>query len=278
METSLLVASLLTFPDLDPIIVSIGPFDVRWYGLSYVAGILLGWYYAKWLLSRAHFWQTAQAPLSQKDIDDFVLWAAVGIVAGGRLGYILFYDFSTILSNPARMFQVWNGGMSFHGGLIGTLLAMIMFAKLRKINVWSLFDITCAAAPIGIFFGRIANFINGELWGKLANVPWAFIFPTGGPFPRHPSQLYEAALEGLLLFIILLVMAAQFEQLKRPGTIAGVFLIGYGAARIFVEFFRQPDEHIGYVLGGWLTMGMILSLPLLAVGALAMVKARTARN
>lgn len=274
MDIVLLYGSLLPFPNLDPIIFSIGPIDVRWYGLSYVLGILLGWYYAKFLITKNALWSGDKAPMTQKDIDDFVLWAAIGIVAGGRLGYILFYDFAAVLHNPTRVFEIWNGGMSFHGGLVGTLIAMILFARTRQIRVWNLFDITCAAAPIGLLFGRIANFINGELWGKLTGVPWAFVFPNGGPFPRHPSQLYEAALEGLILFIILTILVLRFKSFKMPGLIAGTFLIGYALARIFVEFFREPDAHIGYLLGGWFTMGMLLSLPLLAVGVAAVLRAR----
>lgn len=276
MDIAYLFGSLLTFPNLDPIIFSIGPIDVRWYGLSYVVGILLGWYYAKFALSQNRLWPNDQAPMTQKDIDDFVLWAAAGIVVGGRLGYIIFYDFAAILHSPMRIFQVWNGGMSFHGGLLGTLVSMTIFAYLRKIKIWSLFDITCAAAPIGLFFGRIANFINGELWGKLTSVPWAFIFPSGGPFPRHPSQLYEAALEGLFLFLFLALLVFKFKSFKWPGFIAGMFLTLYASARIFVEFFREPDAHIGYLFSGWLTMGMLLSTPLLAVGLATMLRARIA--
>lgn len=276
MDITYLYGSLLTFPNLDPVIFSIGPIDVRWYGLSYVLGILLGWYYAKYLINRTELWPNGKAPMTQKDIDDFVFWAAIGIVVGGRLGYILFYDFAAVLYNPMRMFEVWNGGMSFHGGLIGTLIAMILFARVKQIKVWNLFDITCAVTPIGLFFGRIANFINGELWGKLTDAPWAFIFPTGGPFPRHPSQLYEAALEGLVLLLILMLFVFRLKLLKMPGLIAGTFLVVYALARIFVEFFREPDAHIGYLFSGWLTMGMLLSAPLLAVGVAAMLRARIA--
>lgn len=273
MEYLLQPLTLLTFPSIDPVIISIGPFDVRWYGLAYVVGILLGWWFARTLLERQNLWPQNTQPMKMIDLDDFILWAAIAIVAGGRIGYILFYDFNAILENPGRIIEVWNGGMSFHGGVAGTLIAMLLFAKLRKIYIWSLFDLICAAAPIGIFFGRIANFINGELWGRLSPSPWAMIFPGGGPFPRHPSQLYEAALEGVLLFGILAVMALMFKALKRPGLIAGTFVAGYACARIFVEFFREPDAHLGFLYGGWLTMGMLLSLPLLAVGLWGMLTA-----
>lgn len=273
MEYLLQPLTLLTFPSIDPVIISIGPFDVRWYGLAYVVGILLGWWFARTLLERQNLWPQNTQPMKMIDLDDFILWAAIAIVAGGRIGYILFYDFNAILENPGRIIEVWNGGMSFHGGVAGTLIAMLLFAKLRKIYIWSLFDLICAAAPIGIFFGRIANFINGELWGRLSPSPWAMIFPGGGPFPRHPSQLYEAALEGMLLFGILAIMALMFKALKRPGLIAGTFVAGYACARIFVEFFREPDAHLGFLYGGWLTMGMLLSLPLLAVGLWGMLTA-----
>lgn len=273
MDNFLLPLSLLTFPEIDPVIFSIGPFDVRWYGLAYVAGILLGWAYARELQKRSHLWPNNQQAMKMIDLDDFVLWAAIGIVAGGRIGYILFYDFASILENPARIIEVWNGGMSFHGGVLGTVVAMMLFAYLRKFSVWSLFDIVCAAAPVGIFFGRIANFINGELWGRLSAAPWAFVFPEGGPFPRHPSQLYEALLEGIVLFLILMVLCLVFKKLKQPGFIAGAFIFGYGCARIFVEFFREPDAHIGFLFGGWFTMGMLLSIPLLAIGVWGMLTA-----
>lgn len=279
MDQFLQPFSILPFPDIDPIIVSLGPLDVRWYGLAYVCGILLGWLYAKALVSKANIWPDNKSPMSIVDLDDFILWAAIGIVVGGRLGYIFFYDLSSVIQSPIRAFQVWNGGMSFHGGLLGTLLAMILFSKLRKINMWNLFDIVCAAAPIGIFFGRVSNFINGELWGRLSGAPWAFIFPDGGPFARHPSQLYEALLEGVVLFIILAILAWKFKMLSKPGFIAGTFLSLYACSRIFVEFFREPDAHIGFLLdhllGQWLTMGMALSLPLLAVGIWSMITART---
>lgn len=273
MDYILQPLALLPFPNIDPVIISIGPFDVRWYGLAYVTGILLGWYYARLLLVRHNLWPNNSEPMKMIDLDDFILWAAIGIVIGGRLGYILFYDFAAIFENPVRIIEVWNGGMSFHGGVLGTTAAMILFAYLRKFGTWSLFDIVCAAAPIGIFFGRIANFINGELWGRLSAAPWAFVFPEGGPFPRHPSQLYEALLEGVLLFAVLALLCIKFKLLKKPGFIAGAFIAGYGMSRIFVEFFREPDAHIGFLYGGWLTMGMLLSLPLLAVGLWGMLTA-----
>ena len=197
-----------------------------------------------------------------------------GVVVGGRLGYILFYDFQRYLTNPLDIFAVWQGGMSFHGGFAGTALAIILFARSRGINVWTLFDVVAAGAPVALGLVRCANFINSELWGRVTDVPWAVMFPTGGPFLRHPSQLYEAALEGLVLFVMLRLLTHAFLKLKSPGFVAGAFVTGYGLSRIFVEFFREPDAQIGYLFGGWLTMGMVLSLPMVLIGLWAMATAR----
>jgi phosphatidylglycerol:prolipoprotein diacylglycerol transferase len=258
--------AVVSFPAIDPIAFSIGPLAVHWYGLAYVAGILLGWLVARDLLRRPALWRNATPPATVEQIDDFILWVAIGIVAGGRIGYILFYDFSAVAANPIRAIEVWNGGMSFHGGFLGATLAMVYFARKHAVPLWSLFDIVASVAPLGIFFGRIANFINGELWGRPADVPWAMAFPTGGPFPRHPSQLYEGALEGLVLFLLLQLLARAFKALQHPGRITGIFVTFYAVARIFVEFFREPDAQLGYLFGGWLTMGMVLSLPMALVG------------
>ena len=275
MEHTATLLSLMAFPDIDPVIFAIGPVQVRWYGLAYVAGILLGWRYARRLVENATLWPAAGPRMTPLDIDDFLLWATVGIVAGGRIGYILFYDFAAVAANPVRALEIWNGGMSFHGGLLGTLIAMLLFARSRGIPVFNLFDVVCAVVPVGLFFGRLANFINSELWGKLSAMPWAVVFPTGGPFPRHPTQLYEAGLEGLLLVSVLAWLIYRREALKRPGMVAGSFVIGYALSRIFVEFFREPDIQIGYLAGGWLTMGMVLSLPMLAIGLWAVATARS---
>lgn len=275
MEFIAPLLSLMSFPDIDPVLFAVGPLQIRWYGLAYVVGILLGWRYARRLAANDGLWAGGKSPVTPLQLDDFLLWATVGIVAGGRIGYILFYDFGAVAANPLRAFEIWNGGMSFHGGVLGTLLAMVLFARKHGIALFSLFDIVCAVVPVGIFFGRVANFINSELWGKLTDVPWAFIFPTGGPFPRHPTQLYEAALEGLLLLAVLALLIYRAGALKSPGLIAGCFLAGYALARILVEFFREPDAHIGYLLGGWLTMGMVLSTPMLLIGLWAMLTARS---
>ncbi|MDF1609680.1 prolipoprotein diacylglyceryl transferase [Hoeflea sp. YIM 152468] len=271
----------MAFPEIDPVIFGIGPVQIRWYGLAYVTGILLGWRYARRLVGTGRLWPAGNARMTALDIDDFLIWATIGIVAGGRLGYILFYDFAAVSANPVRALEIWNGGMSFHGGLLGTLAAMVLFARKRAIPLFSLFDVVCAVVPVGLLFGRLANFINSELWGKLTDVPWAFVFPTGGPFPRHPTQLYEAALEGLLLLAILAWLIYRRQALKQPGLVAGSFVTGYALSRIIVEFYREPDAHIGYLAGGWLTMGMVLSLPMLAVGlwaiATAPARARSSR-
>lgn len=266
----------MAFPNIDPIAFSIGPVAVHWYGLAYVAGILLGWFYARRLVSRADLWPKDKPPMTLAQVDDFLVWAALGVILGGRIGYILFYDFAAIVDDPLRAVQIWNGGMSFHGGFTGTTIAMILFARRHGIRIWSLFDIVAAVVPIGLFFGRIANFVNGELWGKLSALPWAFVFPDAGPFARHPSQLYEAALEGLVLLALLAVAIYAFRALKRPGFVTGLFVAGYAVCRIFVEFFREPDAQLGYLLGGWLTMGMLLSLPMLLLGIWAMLRARRA--
>lgn len=287
--TSANLAAILPFPDLDPIAINLGPIPVHWYGLAYVAGILLGWFYARRLLDNSALWPNNSAPMTRQHLDDFILWVAIGIVFGGRIGYILFYDLDKVLADPIRAIQINKGGMSFHGGLAGTTIAMFLFAKRSKIPVWSMFDIVAAVAPIGLFFGRIANFVNGELWGRVTDVPWAMVFCSphviaahdgicpAGPDPRHPSQLYEAGIEGIVLFLLLFILTRWALALKKPGTVSGIFVIGYAFSRIFVEFFRQPDEQLGYLLGtNWLTMGMVLSLPMVAIGLWAVIRARQA--
>jgi phosphatidylglycerol---prolipoprotein diacylglyceryl transferase len=198
------------------------------------------------------------------DYDDFIVWVTLGIILGGRLGYVLFYNAAYFAAHPLEMLEVWKGGMSFHGGFLGCVLAVILFAKSRGISMLSLGDITCTVGPIGLFLGRLANFINGELWGRTTDVPWAMVFPNGGPLPRHPSQLYEALTEGVLLFIVLAILARS-GALKRPGLLIGSFAVVYALARSFCELFREPDAQLGFLWGG-LTMGMLLSVPLLLAG------------
>ena len=260
----------LQFPAFDPVVVSIGPFAIRWYALAYIVGILLGWAYARALIRAKGFWG-GPAPLTLLDFDDFVLWVTLGIILGGRTGYVLFYNLPHFLEHPAEIVRLWKGGMSFHGGFAGCVLAVVLFARRRGISILSLGDLTCAVATIGLFLGRLANFINGELWGRPTDVPWGMVFPTGGPVPRHPSQLYEATLEGLVLGLVLwLLMRSGF--LKRPGFIIGAFAVGYAIARITCEFFREPDPQLGFLWGG-LTMGMLLSVPLMLTGIAFVVAA-----
>jgi phosphatidylglycerol---prolipoprotein diacylglyceryl transferase len=267
----------LAFPNIDPVIVRIGPLAIHWYGVGYVVGILFAWWYAKRLVTNARLWPEGARPIKPADLDDFILWAAIGVVAGGRLGYILFYDLQRYLAHPLDVFAVWQGGMSFHGGFAGTTLAMILFARSRGINIWTLFDVVAAGAPVALGLVRCANFINSELWGRVTDVPWAVAFPNGGPEPRHPSQLYEAALEGIVLFVALRLLTHVFLKLKAPGFVAGAFMAGYGLSRILVEFFRQPDAQLGFLFGDWLTMGMVLSLPMVLFGVWAMATARRPR-
>lgn len=274
-EPLILPFAALPFPQIDPVIFSVGPIAVHWYGLAYVAGILFAWWYARRLVATQRLWAHGQPAMSIADIDDFVVWAAIGVVAGGRIGYVLFYDLPRFLSEPADIIRIWTGGMSFHGGILGVILAMILFARARGISMWSMFDTIAAAVPVGLLLGRVANFVNAELWGRTTDVPWAFVFPTDPELlPRHPSQLYEAALEGLVLFAVLAWLVWARGKLKRPKFIGGAFITGYGLSRIVVEFFRMPDTQIGYLAGtNWLTMGMILSLPMVLVGIWAMMTA-----
>jgi phosphatidylglycerol:prolipoprotein diacylglycerol transferase len=257
----------IAFPAIDPIALELGPVVVRWYSLAYVVGIVLGWQYAMRLAGRT------EGRVDRAHIDDFVVWATLGIILGGRLGYVLFYQPAYFVDNPMKVFAVWEGGMSFHGGALGVITAMWIYCGRQNTSRLSFTDLICAAAPIGLFFGRIANFINGELFGRTTDVPWAMVFPRGGPLPRHPSQLYEAALEGFILFIILAALIYGINALRRPGLIAGVFFAGYGIARFSVEYVREPDAHLG-TLYGIATMGQILSLPLIAVGLWLILRAK----
>lgn len=261
----------LSFPNIDPVAVALGPLQIRWYALSYLAGILLGWFVAL-RLSRM-----SEARPHERDIEDFVPWAVLGVILGGRLGYVLFYNLSYYLDNPLQLLQVWQGGMSFHGGASGVFVAIIAYGIAKKINVLRLGDIVAVVAPIGLFFGRLANFVNGELFGRVTDAPWGMVFPRGGGFARHPSQLYEAVLEGALLFVILFALYRIAAVRGRSGVVSGVFLIGYGAARLVVEFFREPDAHIG-LLGGFISMGQVLSLPMILAGALLVLFALTRKS
>ena len=256
----------MPFPDFDPVLLQIGPFAIRWYALAYVAGILVGWRYVAGLIKNQGLWGPRGAPATIPQVDDLILWITLGIILGGRLGHVFFYTPSLIFTDPLEVVKVWNGGMSFHGGALGVLIAVFIFTRVNKIDVLRMGDAITAAAPIGLFFGRIANFINGELWGRPTDVPWAFVFPHAGIMPRHPSQLYEAALEGLVLFLILRWATHGAKLLQRRGVVAGIFLLGYATFRTFVENFREPDNYLpNFPLG--LTMGMMLSAPMFSGGA-----------
>ena len=264
----------LAFPNIDPVAFAIGPLVIRWYALAYIAGLFGGLFYAKRLAASDSLWGAIRRP-SAADLDDLLLYATLGVILGGRLAYVFFYQPDYFLGNPLDIFAIWSGGMSFHGGMAGAALAMFLLARARGLPVLSLFDLVATVAPLGLMLGRIANFINGELWGRVSDVPWAVFFPDGGPLARHPSQLYEAVTEGLLLLIVLAVLVRRVGY-HRPGFITGVFGAGYALARIGCEFFREPDPQLGFLFGGFATMGMLLSLPMLAIGLWLIWRARAA--
>jgi phosphatidylglycerol:prolipoprotein diacylglycerol transferase len=266
----------LPFPAIEPEIFTIGPFAVRWYALAYIAGLLLGWWYMLRLVRNDRLGFSGRG-MQTKFVDDFFVWATAGVILGGRLGYVLFYNPKYYLGHPVEIFYVWQGGMSFHGGLLGVIAAMALFARHRRIGFFAIADAVACAAPIGLFFGRIANFINGELWGRVTDVPWAVVFPKAGPDPRHASQIYEAGLEGAVLFAVLWFLVRRSDASHRPGFLSGVFLLGYSAARAFVELFRQPDPQLGFLFGG-VTMGQLLSVPMIAFGIYLIVRGRRART
>ena len=259
----------LPFPVIDPTLIEIGPIAIRWYALAYIVGIVLGWR----LLLRLVVLPPVVATRLQ--VDDFVTWATLGIVLGGRLGYVIFYQPGYFLYNPLEIFAVWGGGMSFHGGALGVIIAMWLYCRQQKVDFVRFGDRLVTVVPIGLFLGRCANFVNGELWGRVSDVPWAMVFPTGGAEPRHPSQLYQAMLEGLLLFVVLQVLVRVPAIRARRGFLAGVFIAGYGLARIIGEVFRQPDAHLGLLFAG-ATMGQLLSVPMLIVGGWMIARSRPA--
>ncbi|MCU0838869.1 MAG: prolipoprotein diacylglyceryl transferase [Rhodospirillales bacterium] len=256
----------IPFPAIDPVAVEIGPIAIRWYALAYLVGLVVGWLYARRLAT------LPPRAVSAQDVDDFLTWATLGVVLGGRLGYVLFYKAGYYLDHPLQALQIWQGGMSFHGGLLGVIVAGVLFCRVRRLPTLAFADLIFTVAPLGLCLGRIANFINGELPGRIADVPWAMAFPGYGPFPRHPSQLYQAAMEGLLLLIILAVLAARPSIRARPGLLSGAFLVGYGVFRIIGEVFREPDAHLGLLLAG-ATMGQLLSLPMLVIGGILIARA-----
>ena len=255
----------IVFPTFDPVLFSFGPVAIRWYSLAYIAGLFLGWRLLRKLVQR-------RPKLAELEVvDDFLIWAALGVILGGRLGYVLFYNLTTYMNSPLSILAVWQGGMSFHGGLLGVIGTTILFCRRRGIDLWPFADRLACVAPIGLFFGRLANFINGELFGRISDLPWAMVFPRGGPSSRHPSQIYEAVGEGVLLFSILILLVQSEPLRRRPGFLTGIFFAGYGIIRIIVEFFRQPDVHIGFLSLG-LTTGQWLSAPLVVIGFILILR------
>ena len=259
---------VIPYPAIDPVLIEIGPFAIRWYALAYIAGLLIGWRYCLSLARRPPH------VIDPAALDDFLVWVTLGVVLGGRIGYVLFYNLPFYLQHPLDALKIWTGGMSFHGGTIGVVLAMFLFTRLRKIDFLRLGDMLVCAVPIGLFLGRLANFVNGELYGRPTDVWWAMVFPSDPTrLPRHPSQLYEATLEGVVLFVVLYVLQRHTSARQYRGSLSGVFLAGYAVARIVCEYFREPDRQLGYLLGGnspdqlgSLTMGQLLSIPVLIVG------------
>lgn len=273
----------IPFPGIDPVAISLGWLKVRWYGLAYLAGLVLGWLYMRRLLSNSALWR-GQAPMTPAQADDFLLWATLGTVIGGRLGFILFYEPTAFINNPKQIFIVWEGGMAFHGGLVGVITAIWLFARVNRIKFLSLGDLCAAVVAFGLFFGRIANFINGEMYGRLTDAAWAVQFPYQvllsseaaahenfhllGEYslgPRHPTQLYEAFLEGIVIFFVVRYFTHSLHALKRPGLTSGVFLITYGFARIIAEYFKEWD-YSQFFTTAYFSEGMIYSLPMLALG------------
>jgi len=255
----------LTYPKIDPVAIHLGPIAIRWYGLAYITGLILGWRYTVWLARQKRFNGPDSRPTTN-DLDDFLFWAMAGVLIGGRLGIVLFYQPSFYFSHPVNILRIWDGGMSFHGGMLGVTTALIWFTRSRKIPLFDVADLVACATPIGLFFGRLANFVNGELWGRVTTSPLGMVFPDGGPDPRYPSQLFEAASEGVILFILLAIAAQQPSIRTRRGLLTGLFLIGYAVARSVCELFREPDSYLGYVLGGVISMGQVLSFPMLLAG------------
>ncbi len=256
---------MLPYPQIDPVAIALGPVKVHWYGLAYLAGLAFAW----WLAVRRS--QVPGAAVKREQVDDLIFFGALGVVLGGRIGYALFYGGDKLAEDPSWLLRVWQGGMSFHGGMLGVMFAMYLFARRRQIGVGALLDFVAPLVPIGLAFGRLGNFIGQELWGRPTDAPWAMVFPADPlQLARHPSQLYQFALEGLLLGIILI----WFSSRPRPTwAVSGVFSLGYGIMRFVVEFFREPDQHIGFEALGWLTRGQMLCLPMIALGIFLLVYA-----
>lgn len=266
-----LFASALAFPSIDPVLIAVGPLAIRWYSLAYIAGLLLGWWLIKRLIKRPPHVLTVQ------ELDDLLIWVLFGVVLGGRVGYVLFYNAPYYVENPGDILKVWQGGMAFHGGMLGSIAAVYLFCLRRGKAFLPIMDLVALVAPIGLGLGRLANFVNGELFGRVTDAPWGMVFPRGGPLPRHPSQLYEAVSEGLILFVVLWLAMTMLKARFYPGFIGGLFLAGYGIARSTSELFREPDLHIGFLAGG-VTMGQLLSIPMILIGCSLIYWARIRKS
>ncbi len=247
---------MLTFPNIDPVALSLGPLQIHWYGLMYLVGFLAAWWLMKHRAKQSKIW-------NEERVGDFIFYGALGVVLGGRIGYVLFYNFEAFLNDPLMLLRIWQGGMAFHGGLIGVIIAMWLYGRKIGQSFFQVADFVAPAVPIGLGAGRIANFINGELWGRVTDVPWAMVFPTGGPLPRHPSQLYQAFLEGIVFFTLIWL----YSKKPRPTmAVSGLFMLYYGIYRFGIEFVRQPDAHLGFIAWDWLTKGQLLSFPMILLG------------
>lgn len=271
----MIALAALTYPNIDPVALHLGPISIRWYGLAYMAGFVLAWLYVRKLVSTPGLWHKDKPPFGIERVDDLLLFMTAAVIIGGRLGQVLLYDPRYYLANPLEIFMVWKGGMSFHGGVIGCAIAILLFSRLYKVPLRTIADLVCASVPFGIFFGRIANFINSEHWGRVTDAAIGMVFPNGGPEPRHPSQLYEAALEGLAMIIIIRFVTHSMLGLKRPGLVTGVWLAWYAIARIICEFFREPEAVHALNIAPF-TAGQLYSLPMLLLGIVFIVTARPA--
>lgn len=262
----------LKYPAIDPVAVSAGPFQIRWYALAYIIGFLAGWRYCLFLLKKVPARRfVAGRKVEREDIDLLMTFLIIGVIVGGRLGYILFYQFEYYAAQPAEVLKIWQGGMSFHGGLLGVIISISLYSLFTGVSLWILYDLVSACAPIGLFFGRIANFVNAELYGRMSDLPWAVIFPTDPErVARHPSQIYEALGEGLILWLVITLFIFKYNALYKTGLVTGLFLLGYGLCRFFIEFTRMPDEQIGFIWG-YFTLGQLLCIPMIIVGVSAVI-------